>query len=71
MTAPTATATPTWLGPAMVLGGAVAIGFAPIGLRLSEFGPQATAFWRFLFALPMIAAVIYATGGKLGRPSVY
>lgn len=55
----------------MVLGGAVAIGFAPIGLRLSDFGPQATAFWRFLFALPMIAAVIYATGGKLGRPSIY
>ncbi len=54
----------------MVLGGAVAIGFAPIGLRLSDFGPQATAFWRFLFALPMIAAVIYAGGGKLGRPSI-
>lgn len=54
----------------MVLGGAVAIGFAPIGLRLSDFGPQATAFWRFLFALPMIAAVIYANGGKLGRPSL-
>jgi drug/metabolite transporter (DMT)-like permease len=54
----------------MMLGGAVAIGFAPIGLRLSEFGPQATAFWRFLFALPLIAAVIYAQGGKLGRPSL-
>ena len=24
---------------------------------------------RFLFALPMIAAVVYATGGRLGRPS--
>lgn len=54
----------------MLLGGAVAIGFAPIGLRLSEFGPQATGFWRFLFALPMIAGVIYANGGKLGRPSM-
>jgi drug/metabolite transporter (DMT)-like permease len=54
----------------MMLAGAVAIGFAPIGLRLSEFGPQATAFWRFLFALPLIAAVIYAQGGKLGRPSL-
>ncbi len=53
----------------MMLGGAVAIGFAPIGLRLSEFGPQATAFWRFLFALPLIAAVIYARGGRVGRPS--
>lgn len=54
----------------MMLAGAVAIGFAPIGLRLSEFGPQATAFWRFLFALPLIAALIYAQGGRIGRPSV-
>lgn len=53
----------------MLLCGAVAIGFAPIGLRLSAFEPQATGFWRFLFALPMIAAVVYATGGRLGRPS--
>lgn len=53
----------------MMLGGAVAIGFAPIGLRLSHFGPQATAFWRFAFALPMLAAMIYGLGGRLGRPS--
>lgn len=59
----------TWVGPLMLVAGAIAIGFAPIGLRLSEFEPQATGFWRFAFALPMIAAVIYATGGKLGRPS--
>lgn len=32
--------------------GAVAIGFAPIFVRLSETGPIATAFWRLLFALP-------------------
>jgi hypothetical protein len=49
----------------------MAIGFAPIGLRLSEFGPQATGFWRMLFALPVIAAVIYLQGGKLSRPSVF
>ena len=58
-----------WIGPLLVLGGAIAIGFAPIGLRLSHFGPQATAFWRFAFALPMLAAMIYALGGRLGRPS--
>lgn len=71
MTLSAATLAPAraWLGPLMMLCGAVAIGFAPIGLRLSEFGPQATAFWRFLFALPLIAAVIYARGGRLGRPS--
>jgi drug/metabolite transporter (DMT)-like permease len=66
---PAATATaPTWAGPLMLIAGAIAIGFAPIGLRLSEFEPQATAFWRFAFALPMIAGVIYAQGGRLGRP---
>jgi drug/metabolite transporter (DMT)-like permease len=72
LTFPAAAAAPAraWAGPVMMLGGAVAIGFAPIGLRLSEFGPQATAFWRFLFALPLIAAVIYAQGGRIGRPSL-
>jgi drug/metabolite transporter (DMT)-like permease len=59
-----------WLGPLMVLLGAVAIGFAPIGLRLSEFEPQATAFWRFAFALPIMVVVVHAQGGKLGRPSL-
>ena len=54
----------------MLILGAIAIGFAPIGLRLSQFGPQATGFWRFFFALPFIAMVIYAQGGKLGRPSM-
>lgn len=54
----------------MLLAGAVAIGYAPIGLRMSEFGPQATGFWRFLIALPFIAGVIYAQGGRLGRPSM-
>ncbi len=53
----------------MLVAGAIAIGFAPIGLRLSEFEPQATAFWRFAFALPLIATVIHAQGGRLGRPS--
>ncbi|MEZ5937288.1 MAG: DMT family transporter [Hyphomonadaceae bacterium] len=55
----------------MMLGGAIAIGFAPIGLRLSDFGPQATAFWRFLFALPMLGAIAVITEGGLGRPSPY
>lgn len=53
----------------MLVCGAAAIGFAPIGLRLSAFEPQATGFWRFAFALPLIAGIVYAAGGKLGRPS--
>lgn len=69
MTQPTSTAaSPVWTGPALMVAGAICIGFAPIGLRLSEFGPQATAFWRFLFALPLIAVVIHARGGTLKKP---
>ena len=60
---------PAWAGPAMLIAGAIAIGFAPIGLRLSAFEPQATGFWRFAFALPLIALVIKAQGGRIGRPS--
>ncbi len=37
-----------------LLGGAVAIGFAPIFVRLSEAGPVATAFWRLALALPVL-----------------
>jgi drug/metabolite transporter (DMT)-like permease len=37
--------------------GALLLGFAPIGLRLSDLGPQATAFWRFVFAMPVILAL--------------
>ena len=64
-----AVVTPAWVGPLMLVAGAIAIGFAPIGLRLSEFEPQATAFWRFAFSLPLMIAVIKLQGGKIGRPS--
>lgn len=40
-----------------VAGGAAIIGLAPVGMRLSELGPMATAFWRFAFALPVLFAV--------------
>ena len=36
-----------------LLAGAIAIGIAPIWVRLSELGPSATAFYRLLFALPV------------------
>lgn len=41
--------------PALLLG-AVGIAFAPIFVRLSEVGPVATAFYRTLFALPLLFA---------------
>ena len=37
-----------------LLTGAVAIGFAPVFVRLSEVGPVATAFWRLALALPVL-----------------
>lgn len=47
-----------------VAGGAMIIGLAPVGMRLSELGPQATAFWRFTFALPVLAALVIATRAR-------
>lgn len=39
-----------------MLAGATGIGFAPIFVRLSEIGPSAIAFYRLLFALPLLWA---------------
>jgi drug/metabolite transporter (DMT)-like permease len=39
-----------------LIGGASGIGCAPIFVRLSEVGPSATAFYRVLFALPLLWA---------------
>ena len=38
----------------LLLLGAAAIAFAPILVRVSELGPTATAFYRLLFALPVL-----------------
>lgn len=64
--APLATTPPApvvrhWIGPLMVFGGGVCIGFAPIGLRLGldDLGPQAIAFWRYLFAAPVLLALVF------------
>ncbi|HYD72036.1 MAG TPA: DMT family transporter [Candidatus Binatia bacterium] len=45
-------------GPAALaaLAGAALIGLAPIAVRVSELEPAATNLWRFLFALPILAA---------------
>lgn len=41
---------------AALFAGAIGIAFAPIFVRWSEVGPVATAFWRMLLALPLLAA---------------
>jgi drug/metabolite transporter (DMT)-like permease len=54
---PTAAARPRHrLALTALLGGATAIGFAPIFVRLSEAGPSATAAYRLAFALPLLWA---------------
>ena len=65
---------PSWYGPLMVLGGGICIGFAPIGLRmgLDELGPQAIAFWRYVFALPVLFAMVLLTQKRLpARPNMF
>ena len=57
---------------AALLVGAVAIGFSPIFVRLSELGPVATAFWRVGFAVPLLwLAVLVQTRARrrLERPA--
>lgn len=54
-----------------MVAGAIAVGYAPIGLRLSEFDPQATAFWRFVLAIPIIAALAIRFEGGIRKPSVF
>lgn len=53
----------------MVLGGGIALGYAPIGLRwgLEDLGPQAIAFWRYLFAVPMLFPLVLLFEKRLPR----
>lgn len=53
-----------------VAAGAALIGLAPIGLRLSEVPPQATAFWRFLFALPVLLVIAAVVRQPIRRPGM-
>ena len=64
--------TPLWFGPVLVLLGGICIGFAPIGLRygLETMGPQAIAFWRYTFAVPLVFATTLLAQKRLpARPN--
>ncbi len=50
--------------------GAALLGFAPIGLRLSDLGPQATALWRFAFALPVLGVLLLLQRGPRAPPAL-
>lgn len=54
----------------VVLASASVLGLAPILVRLTETGPAAAGFWRFVFALPLLLFLVGRPGGEgLGRPS--
>ncbi len=55
------------LGLLALLGGATGIGFAPLLVRWSEVGPSATAFWRLVFALPLLW--LWAAWDKRAQPA--
>ena len=51
----------------MVFLGGACIGLAPIGLRLGldDLGPQAIAFWRFTFAVPVLFLLVLVVNRRL------
>lgn len=61
---------PAALPLAVLTASAVVLGLAPILVRLSETGPAAAGFWRFLFAMPLLLIVSARPGAEgAGRPS--
>lgn len=63
-----------WFGPLLVLLGGISIGLAPIGLRLGleDLGPQAIAFWRYTFALPILFLLVLLMERRLpAKPNMF
>lgn len=53
----------------VLLVAASVLGLAPILVRLTETGPAAAGFWRFLFALPLLTVLAAREPGGVGAPS--
>ncbi|GAB5457862.1 MAG: DMT family transporter [Henriciella sp.] len=63
---------PVWGGPLLVFLGGASVGLAPIGLRygLDDLGPQAIAFWRYTFAVPLLFLLVLGVKRTLpARPN--
>lgn len=54
-----------------VVAGAALIGLAPILVRWSEIGAQATNLWRFLFALPLLGLMALFSAPARGKQIVW
>jgi len=52
----------------VLLFGAGVVGFAPILVRLADVGPAAAGLWRFVFAAPLMLALVLANRRGAGRP---
>ncbi|GAA0648619.1 DMT family transporter [Brevundimonas lenta] len=51
---------------------ACVLGLAPILVRLTETGPAAAGFWRFVFAMPLLLFLTARPGGEgIGTPSKF
>lgn len=44
---------------AALLGANLSMGIGPVFVRMADTGPAATAFWRLLLALPLLAALLF------------
>lgn len=44
---------------AALLGANLSMGVGPVFVRMAETGPAATAFWRHILALPLLAALLF------------
>ncbi|MDZ4052529.1 MAG: EamA family transporter, partial [Phenylobacterium sp.] len=67
MTTPQAPQSSDGRALAVLIFGAVVIGFVPILVRLSDTGSAAAGFWRLAFALPLLALMTRRAGAGLGR----
>ena len=64
------TANPTRFALPALLTGATAIGLAPIFVRLSELGPEATAFHRLFLSLPLLGLWSWSERRRAGAGPV-
>ncbi|MFA4893013.1 DMT family transporter [Brevundimonas sp.] len=54
----------------VLIASACVLAFAPILVRLTETGPAAAGFWRFVFALPLLLLLTARPGAEgVGKPS--
>ena len=69
MSAPASRVSPRAFALIVLLIAACVLGLAPILVRLTETGPAAAGFWRFLFALPLLTILAAREPGGIATPS--